>query len=347
MIGPGLALVLFGAFLALALLVSWPERGLAARVAKVLRTSERVLVEDALKHVYTCESVGRPCSLESVAGQLGVSTGRAAALLGRLSDLQLVGSGPDGPALTDEGRSSALQLVRTHRLWERYLADRTSVPPSEWHAEAEHVEHKLSPEETDRLSARLGHPRWDPHGDPIPTSSGELPIMDDTTLAAVEPGTSVEIIHLEDEPRELYDALLQEGLALGSRLEVIERTSNAVCLRAGGRTWNLPALTARNVTIRRLADGDDVDRPARTLRDLSPGMTGVVADLSPACRGAQRRRLLDLGIVRGARITAEFASAFGDPVAYRIRGALIALRGEQAGWIRIAPSDEMPEEGAA
>ncbi|MEX2470586.1 MAG: metal-dependent transcriptional regulator [Gemmatimonadota bacterium] len=347
MIDPGLALVLFGAFLALALLIFWPERGIAARVTKVARTSERVLVEDALKHVYTCESVGRPCSLESVAGQLGVSTGKAAALLGRLSELELVRSGPDGPALTDEGRSSALQLVRSHRLWERYLADRTNVPPSEWHAEAEHVEHKLSPEETDRLSARLGHPRWDPHGDPIPTSSGELPTMDDTTLASVEPGTSVEIIHLEDEPRELYDALLEEGLALGSRLEVIERTPNAVRLRAGGRTWKLPALTARNVTIRRLADGDDVDRPARTLRDLSPGMTGVVADLSPACRGAQRRRLLDLGIVRGARITSEFASAFGDPVAYRIRGALIALRSEQAGWIRIGPSDEVAEEGAA
>lgn len=347
MIGPALALALFGALVVIALLVFWPERGVAARVAKVARTSERVLVEDALKHVYTCESVGRPCSLESVAGQLGVSTGKAAALLGRLSDLELVRSGPDGPALTDEGRGSALQLVRTHRLWERYLADRTSVPPSEWHAEAEHVEHKLSPEETDRLAARLGHPRWDPHGDPIPTSSGELPAMDDTTLASVEPGAAVEVVHLEDEPRELYEALLEEGFALGTRLEVVERTPSAVRLRAGGRTWNLPALTARNVTIRRLADGDGVDHPVHTLRDLSPGMTGVVVDLSPACRGAQRRRLLDLGIVRGARITAELASAFGDPVAYRIRGALIALRGEQAEWIRIAPPEEAAEEGAA
>lgn len=347
MIGPALALILFVAFAVLIAVVFWPRRGIAARVAKVARTSERVLMEDALKHVYTCESVGRPCSLESVAGQLGVSTGKAASLLGRLSELELVQSGPDGPALTNEGRNSALQLVRTHRLWERYLADRTSVPPSEWHAEAEHVEHTLSPEETDRLAARLGHPRWDPHGDPIPTSSGQLPVMDDTTLASVEPGTSVEIVHLEDEPRELYEALLEEGLALGSRLEVIERTSTAVRIRAGGRTWNLPALTARNVTIRRLADGDDVDRPVHSLRDLSPGETGVVLELSPACRGSQRRRLLDLGIVRGARITAELASAFGDPVAYRIRGALIALRGEQAEWIRIAPADEAAEEGAA
>jgi DtxR family transcriptional regulator, Mn-dependent transcriptional regulator len=345
--GPVLALTLFGVLAGLVALVFWPGRGIAARLARVARTSERVRMEDALKHVYTCESVGRACSLESVAGQLGVSTGKAAALLERLSELELVRSGPDGPALTDEGRSSALQLVRTHRLWERYLADRTSVPPSEWHAEAEHVEHELSPEETDRLAARLGHPRWDPHGDPIPTASGDLPVMDDATLASVEPGTAVEVVHLEDEPRELYEALLEEGLALGTRLEVIERTPNTVRIRAGGRSWSLPALTARNVTVRPLADGDDVDRPVHTLRDLSPGMSGVVQELSPACRGAQRRRLLDLGIVRGARVTAELASAFGDPVAYRIRGALIALRGEQAEWIRIAPPDEAAEEGAA
>ncbi len=58
-------------------------------------------------------------------------------------------------------------------------------------------------------------------------------------------------------------------------------------------------------------------------------------DLSPACRGSQRRRLLDLGVVKGTEIEAELVSAAGDPVGYRIRGALIALREEQAEWIRI------------
>jgi Fe2+ transport system protein FeoA len=69
--------------------------------------------------------------------------------------------------------------------------------------------------------------------------------------------------------------------------------------------------------------------------DLTLGESGTVVDVSPACQGSQRRRLLDLGVVKGTRITAELVSAAGDPVAYRIRGALIALRREQAGWIRI------------
>jgi DtxR family Mn-dependent transcriptional regulator len=60
-----------------------------------------------------------------------------------------------------------------------------------------------------------------------------------------------------------------------------------------------------------------------------------VSDISPACQGSQRRRLLDLGVVRGTEIVPELVSAGGDPVAYRIRGALVALRREQAEWIRI------------
>jgi DtxR family Mn-dependent transcriptional regulator len=157
----------------------------------------------------------------------------------------------------------------------------------------------------------------------------------------------VEIVHLEDEPREIYQALLEDGLSLGTRLEVVERSDRAVKVRTGGRVWALPALTARNVTVRPLGSGVDLDQPARTLRDLRPGETGVVSELSPACRGAQRRRLLDLGVVRGARITAELPSAFGDPVAYRIRDALVALRAEQARWVRIEQAEGRPSEEVA
>ena len=63
----------------------------------------------------------------------------------------------------------------------------------------------------------------------------------------------------------------------------------------------------------------------------------LVAYISRACQGAQRRRLLDLGVVPGTPITREMTSAGGDPAAYRIRGALIALRRSQAVWIHVAP----------
>jgi DtxR family Mn-dependent transcriptional regulator len=335
MVDPALALAVFAMLVVALAVLLWPRSGFVARLSRASRLTERVLLEDALKHVYTCESVGRVCTIESVAGQLEVSTGKAASLLARLAEADLVRSGESGPTLTDLGRESALRLVRTHRLWERYLADRTGVPAGEWHAQAERMEHALTPEETDALASRLGHPAWDPHGDPIPTTSGELPYVERTTLAGVEPGRTVEIVHLEDEPREIYDALLADGLALGTRLDVIERSDRTVRIRAGGREWSIAGVVARNVSVRVLSPAATADEHVDTLLDLRPGETGVVVDVSPACQGSQRRRLLDLGVVKGTEIRPELVSAAGDPVAYRIRGALIALRREQAEWIRI------------
>ena len=335
MVDPALALLVFAVILGVAGVLFWPRRGLVPRITRTTRITERVLLEDALKHVYTCETIGRVPTLESIAGQLEVSTGRAAHLLERLAELDLVRSLGSGPKLTDEGRDSALRLVRTHRLWERYLADRTGVPAGEWHAEAERMEHALSAEEAEQLAARLGHPAWDPHGDPIPTTGGALPEVDRLTLAGAPAGRTVEIVHLEDEPREIYDALLADGLALGTRLDVVERAGHVVVVRARGREWPVAGVVARNVTVRLLPRGESADQPVETLFDLRPGEAGRVIDVSPACQGAQRRRLLDLGIVQDTRIEAELVSAAGDPVAYRIRGALIALRREQAEWIRI------------
>jgi DtxR family Mn-dependent transcriptional regulator len=335
MVDPRLALSLFSAFVAVAALLLWPRYGLIARAVRMWRSTERVLLEDALKHAYTCESLGRECTIESIAGQLEISTGRAANLLSRLVESDLIRSGGSGLTLTEAGRESALRLVRTHRLWERYLADRTGVPAGEWHARAEDMEHTLSEEQTEELAARLGHPKWDPHGDPIPSPGGDLPTVEKASLADARAGRTFEIVHLEDEPRQIYDALLEDGLGLGARLEVLERSGQVVRVRSAGKEWPIGTVVARNVTVRELPEGERADGPLTTLRDLRPGEAGVVLGLSPACRGSQRRRLLDLGVVKGTEIVAEMVSAIGDPVAYRIRGALIALRGEQAVWVRI------------
>ena len=218
---------------------------------------------------------------------------------------------------------------------ERYLADRTGVPPVEWHDEAERMEHSISVEQADRLESRLGHPSWDPHGDPIPTSAGEIPPVPGIGLLAAERGRTVEIVHLEDEPREIYDALLDDGLVLGGRLEVLSRTDRGICVRAGGREWTLDPVAARNISVRQLPVGDRADSERTTLLDAQRGETVQVVEISRACQGTQRRRLLDLGVVRGTEITPELVSAAGDPVAYRIRGALIALREKQASWITV------------
>jgi len=334
MTDPVTALALFAAASALTAAVAWPRSGIAARIASYRRLGSRVLAEDALKHVYHCEASGRTASIESLAGALDVPQSRAVAVVRDLTTRELLRQTGREFAPTDAGRAYAVHVIRSHRLWERYLADRTGVGPAEWHEQAEIAEHALSRADADRLASRLGSPLFDPHGDPIPTAQGHAPVRRGAALSSLSTGESATIIHLEDEPREVFDHLIEAGLALGMTVHVVSTSPEAVVFQAGGREVRLAPVFASNVTVRYGAVPQEPLSLA-SLADVKPGGEAVVAGLAAACQGPQRRRLLDLGFVPGTVVTAEMSSALGDPIAYRVRDAMIALRREQAGWVRI------------
>jgi DtxR family Mn-dependent transcriptional regulator len=303
---------------------------------RLARITERVRLEDALKQLYHARAGGGTATMESLAGALEVRRGVAVRLVEHLAERGLARTGGGKLGLTPTGEAYALRMVRTHRLWERYLADRTGLAPAEWHDEAERQEHTLSDAQIEALSARMGNPRYDPHGDPIPTITGELPVHTDRPLSAFPPGTAVVVLHMEDEPRESFQRLLDLGLRPGARLRLLDVTPTEVRFRFDGREQTVPAVIADQITGEPLAAGEVIDERAHaTLADLVPGRTARVIRLAAACQGPQRRRLLDLGVVPGTRITVEFTSPKGDPGAYRIRGALIALRRTQAELIQV------------
>lgn len=343
MVDPRIALVVFALGIVLLCLLFWPVRGLVPRIVRRFRMGEREFLEDALKHIYKSARRGGASSLESVAGALGVPLARAARIVEALSDHALVRR--DGPLeLTEEGRRYALQVIRTHRLWERYLADRTGTAPGEWHDQAEAREHEISPAQADRIAASLGHPRYDPHGDPIPTSSGEIPEPEGVPLPYLRPGATATVVHVEDEPKALYARLVERGVSPGTRLRVLEAREGRLRVETSNGVIELDLPTAGNVTVLE-RESDEAMQPAddevgSTLEHLGVGHTAEVVGLAPSCQGIQRRRLLDLGVVPGTRIRSELASASGDPTAFEIRGALIALRREQQRWVRVRLIDE-------
>lgn len=298
------------------------------------RRRERILAEDALKHMFHCESSGIPCTLTSLAGALERSADAAARIVHDLAERKLVV--PRGPevTLTPEGRAYALKVIRVHRLWERHLADETMVGELEWHKEAEQKEHTLSREQAENLAKRLGHPVFDPHGDPIPSPAGGLPRESGTSLEAFHEGDTVRVVHVEDEPASVYKELVEAGLYPGLDVTIQQRTDQGIVLEHEGKTTVLPAVTAGNL---RVEKGTKEARTGarKSLASLTAGDEAVVSGISPACRGLQRRRLMDLGLVPGTRVTAELHGAAGDPTAYRIRGAVIALRKEHAEWIYV------------
>jgi DtxR family Mn-dependent transcriptional regulator len=309
--------------------IFWPRLGVAARLRRAADVAERIRVEDAVKHLFSSEAARRTSSVESLAGAIGITRGQVVEIIRHLERLGLARLAAEDIVLTDEGRAYALRIVRTHRIWERYLADRTGVDPAQWHAQAERHEHGLAPEEVDRLAASMGDPLYDPHGDPIPTALGVMPPVRGVPLVSLKPGSSAWVVHVEDEPEEVYRTIRAAGIDVGSRLTVERVDASVVRLVVEGQPVTLDGIAARNLTVEPLAVGD-VDAAIERLDVLQPGEEGVVVRLAGQVQGPQRRRMLDLGIVPGTVIRAELSSASGDPVAYRIRGAVIALRRVQA-----------------
>lgn len=340
MTNPLEALIIAMVILLLLGIIFWPKYGLISLLYHLRSNTRRVQIEDALKHLYHCEFINQPSTLESVAGALSISKDTAAKLLAKLEALDLLSSKQKSFYLTPKGRSYALRIIRVHRLWERYLADETSLLETDWHAKAEKKEHEMTLEEANALAAQIGNPNYDPHGDPIPTASGELPPQKGRPLTDLSEGQVAGIIHVEDEPPTVYAQLVAQGLHPGMQVQILESSKERIVFSADGDEKILAPVFAANITVIPLAEQGKIDQPNETLISLNPNEKAQVIGISKACRGQQRRRLMDLGVTPGTEITMEMKSAGGDPIAYLIRGATIALRKDQAGLIYVQKNKE-------
>jgi DtxR family Mn-dependent transcriptional regulator len=328
------------AVLALALALLWPARRLLARLRQARHIAERALVEDALKHIHAHEHRGTRASAESLAGKLKVSVKEALQLITRMEERGLIQSTGPGLRLTPAGHKLALRVIRAHRLLERYLADELRMSLEEIHATADRREHTLTAEEVDELDARLGYPQQDPHGDPIPTSSGALDALEATALTDWPVGKPARIVHLEDEPPEVMAEVVAAGLAPGMHIEVRQVSKERLLIWDGEVERELAPVAASNVFVAELPHPLE---PPLKLSSLEPGRAGRI--LALRCEGLDRRRLLDLGLTPGTVVECAFPSPMGEPKAYRVRGALIALRSEQANEIEIEPLSAAVREG--
>jgi DtxR family Mn-dependent transcriptional regulator len=257
-------------------------------------------------------------------------------IVARLEARKLVWTDGELVRLTPEGRAYALNVIRAHRLWERYLADRTGYAEAEWHDRAHRREHDLSPGEVERLSASLGNPTHDPHGDPIPTPAREEVFHGGRPLTGAGMNMPLRIVHLEDEPEAVYAQLVAIGLRPGMTALVTEATPERIRVLADGEEHLLAPVVAANVSVVPLPDEAAADAAAgERLARLAPGTVAEIARISRTVRGPERRRLMDLGILPGTTISVEMRSPTGGLTAYRVRGAVIALRDEQANRILV------------
>ena len=157
----------------------------------------------------------------SIAHELDTTAASVTDMLKRLSRKKLISYVPRrGCHLTPTGEELARQLVRKHRLWETFLVEKLDFTWDEVHDIAEQLEHIDSPLLTERLAAFLGHPRFDPHGDPIPDASGKMATRTQILLKDMEVGQRATVVGVREHETPFLQYLDRCQLILGATFEL-------------------------------------------------------------------------------------------------------------------------------
>ncbi|MEV1292703.1 metal-dependent transcriptional regulator [Pseudonocardia sp. NPDC049635] len=182
-------------------------------------------VENYLKTIFLLgERWEGSVGISALAERLQVSSPSASGMVRKLVETGLVDHARyAGITLTPAGRASALAVVRRHRLIEMFLVTELGLAWDEVHEEAEALEHAVSDRLLDRIDDRLGHPRFDPHGDPIPGRDGELPEVLARRLPELRFGEGGELVRVDDTEPEVLRFLDAHDVRLGDRVVLVTR----------------------------------------------------------------------------------------------------------------------------
>jgi DtxR family transcriptional regulator, Mn-dependent transcriptional regulator len=183
------------------------------------------VMEDYLKVIYHLQLEGNErVRTSEIADHLEVTSPTVTSMLNKLEERELIEREKyKGVSLTTEGKRVALEVVRHHRLLETYLTEHLNYSWADVHEEADQLEHYISDEFVARITEALDNPEIDPHGDPIPTSSLELPVDEiGTPLSEFEQGTTILVKQVSDRDTETLEHLADQGIEPGTELTIVE-----------------------------------------------------------------------------------------------------------------------------
>ncbi len=187
-----------------------------------------------------------------LATALGVSPGTVTSMLKTLSESGLVTYTPyEGVRLSPTGTALALRVVRRHRLIELFLVKTLDLNWDEVHEEAEHMEHAVSDRLIDKIDAFLGHPKADPHGDPIPRTDGTFEMPQSRPLAECAVGDEFRLSRVIDQSPEFLRFLSGSGLPLGAEGRIVANREEAgiVTVDVDGHETTLGRAAAEKILV--------------------------------------------------------------------------------------------------
>jgi DtxR family Mn-dependent transcriptional regulator len=181
--------------------------------------------ENYLKTIYHLTIVSdSEVSTNAIAEMMETKASSVTDMLKKLADKDLVNYIKyQGVSLTNKGKLTAKMIVRKHRLWEVFLVEKLNFPWDEVHDIAEQLEHIKSEKLINKLDDFLGNPTEDPHGDPIPNAKGQIITIEKQLLSELTENQTGICVGVKDSSSEFLKYLDKQGIALGSRIEIIEK----------------------------------------------------------------------------------------------------------------------------
>ncbi len=181
-------------------------------------------IEDYLKAIHELQAREDKVPTSALAKRLQIAQASVTGMIKKLADMKLVEySRYQGVKLTEGGEKIALEVIRHHRLLELYLAEAMGYSWDQVHEEAERLEHYISEEFEDKIDQFLGRPTVDPHGSPIPTKEGTLPVIKGFSLSDSEAGESVIVRRVSDRDPEKLRFLGKLGIYPQSEIKVMSK----------------------------------------------------------------------------------------------------------------------------
>lgn len=177
--------------------------------------------EDYIKAIYHLQRDRQTVSTNALAGELKTKPASVTDMLKKLKTKKLLHYRPyQGFKLNPEGLKVALGIVRRHRLWEYFLAEKLKFGWNEVHDVAEELEHVGSSKLIDRLDEYLGFPRFDPHGDPIPDNAGKMHVKNQVKLTELPLNITARVSGVADQSADMLELLKHRHIAIGTNIEV-------------------------------------------------------------------------------------------------------------------------------
>ena len=180
--------------------------------------------ENYLKIIYNLSGANKVIvSTNAVASAINTKAASATDMIQKLSKKGLVKYHKyQGVSPSSTGEKEALNVIRKHRLWEVFLVQKLKFNWDEVHEVAEQLEHIESSMLIEQLDAFLGYPKYDPHGDPIPNTKGEMESYPTVTLSMLKPGDKAKVICAKDSSSDFLLFLDKIKISLGAKIEILD-----------------------------------------------------------------------------------------------------------------------------